>query len=476
MASYIRPTGFPLRSASGPARVRGGGEGASDRTARHEQVAQREHRGVGGQGEERAVAGAQGAVQAGSELGLDGDAVDRDAGVLQPQRHLRRARAAARRAAHVRGQDLEVGIPHPADVAPVGDVVVEHGEDIVLAVLQREGAQDLVGAGRVLDQQDGHVAIGDAQRLGAPEGGGDGVQPGVDVVEGRPEGERESGGAEGVVDVVEAGQGERDRPRPGRRAQREARAAHSLEHDVVGRDLRVGTRRAAAVAVVAPQVAHVDGVVAVGRAAAPAVLGVGGVLHLRQGHGVVLHPEVRGADVAPQVGDGRVVGVEDERRRGVRDDGRPAIGDRVELAVAVELVAEQVGQQQRARLELVDDLPEPELVDLEEAGVAVGRAVHEGGRHAAGHVRPGPVVHEMRAGALEDAGDHRRGRGLAVGGRDHGAAALEPRAQACDGVGLEAHEELARQRGAAAAGAARQRAGGPRGRHLDREGAQGSST
>ncbi len=211
---------------------------------------------------------------------------------------------------------------------------------------------------------------------------------------------------------------------PGRRAQREARAAHALEHDVVGADLRVGARRAAVVAVVAPEVAHVDGVVAVGRAAAPAVRGVGGVLHRRQRHRVVLHPEVRGADVAPQIGDGGIVGVEDERGRGARDDRGPAIGDRVELAVAVELVAEQVGQQQRARLQLVDDLPEPELVDLEEAGVAVGRAGHERGGHAAGHVRPGPVVDEVRARALEDARHHRGGRRLAVGGRDHGAAAL----------------------------------------------------
>ena len=149
---------------------------------------------------------------------------------------------------------------------------------------------------------------------------------------------------------------------------------------------------------------------------------------------------------------------------------RPAIGDRVELAVAVELVAEQVGQQQRARLQLVDDLAEPELVDLEQAGVAVARAVHERGGHAAGHVRAGAVVDQPRAGALEDAGHHRRGRRLAVGGRDHGAAALQAGAQARDGVGLQAHEQLARQRRAAAAGPARQRAGGARGRDLDVEG------
>ena len=53
---------------------------------------------------------------------------------------------------------------------------------------------------------------------------------------------------------------------------------------------------------------------------------------------------------------------------------------------------------------------------------------------------------------------------------------LQPRAQARDGMGLEAHQELARQRRAAAAGAARQRARGPRGGNLDGEPRHGSST
>ena len=203
----------------------------------------------------------------------------------------------------------------------------------------------------------------------------------------------------------------------------------------------------------------------------PAVRGVGGVLHLRQRHRVVLHAEVGGADGAPEVGDGRVVGVEDQRGGGARRHRRPAVGDRVELAVAVELVAEQIGQQQRARLQLVDDLAEPELVDLEEPCIAVARAIHERGGDATGHVRASTVVHEVRARALEDPGHHRGGRRLAVGGRDDGAAALQARSQARDGVGLQAHEQLARQRGAAASGAARQRAGGARGRDLDVEGA-----
>jgi hypothetical protein len=161
------------------------------------------------------------------------------------------------------------------------------------------------------------------------------------------------------------------------------------------------------------------------------------VRHPGQRDAVVLHTHVQ--DVVPvpaEVGDERVVGVEHEagaRRAG--DDGGPAVGDRLELPVAVELVAEQVGQEQRARLDVGDDAVEPELVDLEEAEVAV--AVHERGRHAAGHVRAGPVVHEPNAAAAQDGGHHRSGRRLPVRRADDRAAALQPAREGPDRVGLE---------------------------------------
>ena len=60
-----------------------------------------------------------------------------DAGVLEAQRHLGGAGAAARHAAHAAGEHLEVGVPDPADVAAVGDVVVEDAEQVVLAGLER---------------------------------------------------------------------------------------------------------------------------------------------------------------------------------------------------------------------------------------------------------------------------------------------------------------------------------------------------
>ena len=83
------------------------------------------------------------------------------------------------------------------------------------------------------------------------------------------------------------------------------------------------------------------------------MLGVRGVLHLWHRHGRILYAEVgdvRG--VTTQIGHERVVRVEHQaggrRQRG--DDTRPPIGDRIELAVTVELIAEQVREEDRARL------------------------------------------------------------------------------------------------------------------------------
>ena len=248
-----------------------------------------------------------------------------------------------------------------------------------------------------------------------------------------------------------------------------------------------GRDRVAVGAVVAAEVAHVDGVVGQQRAAAAAVLGVRRVGHAAQRDAVVLHAEVRhgaravGAD-APEVGDERVVGVEHELRGRRRGDGRrPAVGDRLQLAVAVELVAEEVGQQQRARRELGHDAVQPELVDLEEPGVAVdpvgaARRAEQHAGQAAGHVRPGAVVHEARAAVLEDRRDHRGRRRLAVRRRDHRAALRQAARELADRAGLQAHEQLARQARAAAPRSLRQRARGARDGDLRREHHAGTRT
>ena len=154
--------------------------------------------------------------------------------------------------------------------------------------------------------------------------------------------------------------------------------------------------------------------------------------------------------VAAEVGDQRVVGVEDEAggARVLRDGRRPLVGDALQLPVAVELVAEEVAQDDDARVEVVRDAWQPGLVHLEQAFLA--RLLEQRGGHAPGHVRPGPVVHRGPFRRAEGGRDHaRRGR-LAVRGADDRGAVWESRAQAGDRIRRHPQQQAARQRGPAA--------------------------
>jgi hypothetical protein len=204
--------------------------------------------------------------------------------------------------------------------------------------------------------------------------------------------------------------------------------------------------------------AHEDRVVDVRAPAAAAVLGIGGVLHLRHRHAGIVDAEVQRLATAAEVGDHRVVGIEDKLldRCGIQRLP-PTLGDRLQLAVAVELVTEEVGKQQRARADLGEDLGQPELVDLEQAGVAAAAQQRRG--DPAGHVRPCAVVHECAAAAFEDARGHRGGRCLAVRGRQQ--RAVQRTREPLDRARLHPQQQLARQRRAAAAREPRGRARSP---------------
>jgi len=125
----------------------------------------------------------------------------------------------------------------------------------------------------------------------------------------------------------------------------------------------------AVVAVVVAEVAHVDLVVGVGRPAVAAVLGVGGVREPGESLRVVVESVVEDGvpALAAEVGDQRVVGVEHEPRaaRVGRHKLGPAVGQGLQLAVAVELVAKEVGEQVGARMDRRGDAWQPRLVDLE---------------------------------------------------------------------------------------------------------------
>jgi hypothetical protein len=121
---------------------------------------------------------------------------------------------------------------------------------------------------------------------------------------------------------------------------------------------------------------------------------------------------------APEIGDRRIVGVEDKTRAaGAGGDGcRPVFSQDLELAVAIELIAEEVAENHHRRIELLCDLWEPGLVDLEETLFAALLEQRRG--HAPGHVRAGPVVHRSPSVGGHRGSDHPSGRRLAVGGAD----------------------------------------------------------
>src|SRR3954469_25797730 len=109
--------------------------------------------------------------------------------------------------------------------------------------------------------------------------------------------------------------------------------------------------------------ADVRGGVVVRRSADEAVLGIGGVLERLVSVARVVEAEddarVVAMPDAREVADLRVVAVHDEHRAGkLRDRGPPAAGEDLQLAVAVELVAKEVAEAERARPYAPRDLGE----------------------------------------------------------------------------------------------------------------------
>ena len=211
------------------------------------------------------------------------------------------------------------------------------------------------------------------------------------------------------------------------------------------------------------EVADVGGGVHERTAAVRAVLGVGRVLERRPRVPMVVDAE--GAHAAGtalrDLAEQRVVGVRDECRFGQARQGlAPALRDVLELAIAVELVAEEVGDEYRTRLHAPCHLGQRRLVHLEEAELRIRRR-EEGGGDPGDEVRARGVVGEPEA-RPQDLRRHRRRGRLAVRRADHGAAVLESSRQLPDGVGRHAQERLAGQARAAAPRAARERPDRPR--------------
>ena len=162
-----------------------------------------------------------------------------------------------------------------------------------------------------------------------------------------------------------------------------------------------------------------------------------------------------------ELGDGRVIGVEDEggAGRGVGQRFAPERRHVVDLAVTVELVAEEVRENQEARFEGAGGSRQCCLVRFEQAegppGIWDG-ATDTGGAEQAG----GDATHEVAAFAIVDEGDPGNGEGfgndagsgcLTVGARDQDAAATESPAEVGRQGRVHAFGHKARERRATAA-------------------------
>jgi hypothetical protein len=312
-------------------------------------------------------------------------------------------------------QRLEVDVPDPRDILAVRDGVVQGDRDDPGRGTRDERAHGLVRPSGILDQQDEQAPFADWDPLEAAERGGEPLESLHDLVEGSAERQCEGARGERVVDVVKPRQPERDAADAVRSAEVEGHPVQPGELDPSRHDVKRRARVPAGRAAVVTEVAHVGGRIFVRRSAEHAVLRVRRVLKRRSRLARVVDAEGdRAVPLAGEVADLRVVSIDDEHRVGseVAHRGAPALGDVFQLAVAVELVAEEVPEADRTRTNTPRDLREGALVDLQQAQLRVVSG-QQRRRDARDEVRAGVVVGEADARA-EDRRRHRRGRRLAV--------------------------------------------------------------
>ncbi len=215
----------------------------------------------------------------------------------------------------------------------------------------------------------------------------------------------------------------------------------------VERRTHVATRRAPIVA----EVADVRSRIHVRGAAPHAVLRVCRMLERCAALRGVVDTERRRVFVRPgEIRHQRIVRVDDEKRlfgKG-RDHRPPALGDELQLPVAVELVAKEIAEAHDARPDGSGQVGQRRLVHLEQAQLGIA-CVDEGRRDPRGEVRAGGVVGQPEAGS-KDRRRHRGARRLAVGrGQDHAPFGQTLR-KPPDRPGVDCGQQLPRQRRPAA--------------------------
>ena len=381
------------------------------------------------------------------------------AGILQAHGHVAPADASGvcRQRARLR-QLLEVDVPQPRHVAPVGLLVVDEKGHHLRRLVLRHDLEVLVEAGGVLRQVQQDAAAGKVVGLQAPV-------LRVERVDGLLQrlvraSQQACGNAHGgkVVHHVGAAEAGAHRERPfapgvaGAGLGKRERQPVSSQLHVFGGEIQRRAREAAVRAVPFAQLPVLAPVVFEHGGAALAHGGVGdGVL--RQAHALG-HAEGDGAralaarQLPGAVGDGcaqRVVGVVDQhgfRRAAQRLDD--AVLDAVDLAAAIKLVAEQVEQHHVVRAQLRQDLRQPQLVALEHAPVGLAGVQQRRG-HARIQVRARAVADDPLSRRFKHVGKQVGNGGLAVGPHHAHAAAIELAAQMRDKLRVHVQGHFARE-------------------------------
>ena len=146
----------------------------------------------------------------------------------------------------------------------------------------------------------------------------------------------------------------------------------------------------------------------------------------------------------------RVVGVVDERRcrRKLQRVGDDVLGV-VDLAIAIQLVAEQVEQHKVRRLELGQDAHGVELIAFKNAHalaavsvLKVAARLEQCTHHARLHVVAGAVAYHGGTAGGNSVGDEVGGGGLAVGAGDHHAA-VDKAGEVAQQLGVDLHGDAA---------------------------------
>ena len=236
-----------------------------------------------------------------------------NAAVLETQSKLGRPLARGDNRLEPCEQRLEVDVPDPRHVAAVGDRIVQRDDGNAGRAAVEERADDFVGTGGVLDQEQEQPLAVDGNAFEAAERGAEPGESLGDLVKRRAESLGERRRTDRVVDVVEPGQSELDAPRALRRDEVERGALEAVQLDRPGGHVERRPRVSAVRAVVVAEVADVDRAVVIRRSAAHAVLRVGRVLERRAGEARIVEAEDdRVLVLLGERSDLRVVAVHDE--------------------------------------------------------------------------------------------------------------------------------------------------------------------